>query len=61
MSQNADVTIFDPATVLDRSTYREPSLPPVGIQYVLVNGVPVVNESSGRVTRVLAMKRERCW
>jgi dihydroorotase len=39
---DADITIFDPATVIDRSTYREPSLPPVGIQHVLVNGVSVV-------------------
>jgi dihydroorotase len=40
---DADITIFDPATVMDRSTYREPSLPPVGIQHVLVNGVSVVS------------------
>ena len=39
---DADLTIFDAARVVDRSTYREPSLPPVGIQYVIVNGVPVV-------------------
>jgi dihydroorotase len=39
---DADITIFDPATVVDRSTYREPTLSPVGIQYVIVNGVPVV-------------------
>ncbi len=39
---DADITIFDPATVLDRSTYREPSLPPVGIQHVIVNGTSVV-------------------
>ncbi|HEV8400791.1 MAG TPA: amidohydrolase family protein [Gemmatimonadales bacterium] len=39
---DADITIFDAATVLDRSTYREPSLPPVGIQHVIVNGVSVV-------------------
>jgi N-acyl-D-aspartate/D-glutamate deacylase len=39
---DADITIFDPATVRDQSTYREPTLPPVGIAYVLVNGVPVV-------------------
>ena len=39
---DGDITIFDAATVIDRSTYREPSLPPVGIQFVLVNGVPVV-------------------
>jgi len=39
---DADITIFDPATVVDRSTYREPALSPVGIQYVIVNGVSVV-------------------
>ncbi|HJQ66808.1 MAG TPA: amidohydrolase family protein [Gemmatimonadales bacterium] len=39
---DADITIFDPRAVLDRSTYREPSLPPVGIQHVIVNGVSVV-------------------
>ncbi len=39
---DADITIFDPLTVVDRSTYREPSLSPVGIQHVIVNGVSVV-------------------
>jgi N-acyl-D-aspartate/D-glutamate deacylase len=39
---DADITIFDPATVVDRSTYREPSLSPIGIQHVIVNGVSVV-------------------
>jgi dihydroorotase len=39
---DADITVFDPATVLDRSTYREPSLAPVGIQHVIVGGVSVV-------------------
>jgi len=39
---DADITIFDPASVLDRSTYREPSRPPVGIHHVIVNGVSVV-------------------
>ena len=39
---DADITIFDASTVLDRSTYREPSLPPVGMQHVIVNGVSVV-------------------
>jgi N-acyl-D-aspartate/D-glutamate deacylase len=39
---DADITIFDAATVIDRSTYRDPSLAPVGIQQVIVNGVSVV-------------------
>ncbi len=41
---DADVTIFDPARIIDRATYREPSLPPEGIQFVVVNGVPVVRD-----------------
>ena len=41
---DADITIFDAETVLDRSTYREPSLSPVGIQHVIVNGVSVVKD-----------------
>ncbi|HEU4746987.1 MAG TPA: amidohydrolase family protein, partial [Gemmatimonadaceae bacterium] len=39
---DADITLFDAARVMDRSTYREPSLSPVGIQHVIVNGVSVV-------------------
>ena len=41
---DADITVFDPARVVDRSTYREPALPPVGIEYVIVRGVPVVTK-----------------
>jgi N-acyl-D-aspartate/D-glutamate deacylase len=39
---DADITIFDAERVLDRATYREPSLSPVGIEHVIVNGVSVV-------------------
>jgi imidazolonepropionase-like amidohydrolase len=39
---DADITIFDAARVVDRSTYRDPSLSPVGIHHVIVNGVSVV-------------------
>ena len=41
---DADITIIDPATVIDRSTYREPALAPVGIRHVIVNGVPVLTD-----------------
>jgi N-acyl-D-aspartate/D-glutamate deacylase len=44
---DADVVMFDPRTVADRATYREPALPPAGIPYVLVNGTVVVRD--GRV------------
>jgi N-acyl-D-aspartate/D-glutamate deacylase len=39
---DADITIFDAARIIDRSTYREPTIPPLGILHVIVNGVPVV-------------------
>jgi dihydroorotase len=39
---DADITMFDPATVIDKSTYQQPALPSVGFRFVLVNGVPVV-------------------
>jgi N-acyl-D-aspartate/D-glutamate deacylase len=34
----ADITVFDPKTVIDRATYEEPALPSEGIRHVLVNG-----------------------
>ena len=39
---DADIAIVDASTVIDRSTYREPALPPVGVRHVIVNGVAVV-------------------
>src|SRR2546423_14520637 len=39
---DADMTIFDAERVIDRSTYREPSLAPLGIRHVIVHGVSVV-------------------
>ncbi|MDO9092957.1 MAG: D-aminoacylase [Rubrivivax sp.] len=34
----ADLTVFDPATVMDRATYAEPDLAPSGIHSVVLNG-----------------------
>lgn len=39
---DADIVLFDPATVIDRATYMEPTIPSNGIPYVIVNGVVVV-------------------
>jgi dihydroorotase len=47
VGSDADVTVFDPAKIIDRSTYREPALPAAGIAHVIVNGVPVV--SNGKI------------
>ena len=41
---DADIVLFDPARVIDRATYRQPTLPPAGIPHVLVNGVVVVRD-----------------
>ena len=53
----ADVVIFDPATIADRSTFKQPHQYSVGVQHVLVNGVPVLRNGDhtgatpGRVVR----------
>jgi N-acyl-D-amino-acid deacylase len=44
----ADVVVFDPRTVLDRSTAERPQARPAGIEHVFVNGVAVVE--AGRPT-----------
>ena len=38
----ADITVFDPATVIDRSTYTNAAAYSDGILHVVVNGTPVV-------------------
>jgi len=40
---DADITVFDPESVIDRSTYMDATITSEGIEYVLVNGVPVVD------------------
>jgi N-acyl-D-amino-acid deacylase len=38
----ADITLFNPATVIDKATYENPFQYNVGIEYVLVNGIVVL-------------------
>jgi dihydroorotase len=45
---DADLTLFDPATVADASTYEDPAKYSIGIRYVLVNGVQVVSDGKLR-------------
>jgi dihydroorotase/N-acyl-D-amino-acid deacylase len=50
----ADVVIFDPATVRDRATFDNPNQLSEGMEYVLVNGVPVIDQ--GKMTGALPGK-----
>ena len=53
----ADLVVFDPVRVRDRATFAEPALLSEGIDYVIVNGVPVLEKGKltgakpGRVLR----------
>jgi N-acyl-D-amino-acid deacylase len=54
---DADVVIFDPEAVIDQSTFDDPSQPPAGIHWVIVNGElavengRVLGATSGQVLR----------
>ena len=48
----ADITIFDPAKVIDRATFESPNQHPIGIEYVLVNGK--ISVDKGQRTSALA-------
>ncbi|HET7440276.1 MAG TPA: D-aminoacylase [Terriglobales bacterium] len=50
----ADVVIFDPATVRDAATYENPNQLSQGMEYVLVNGIPVID--GGKMTGALPGK-----
>ncbi len=50
----ADVVVFDPATIRDVATFENPNQLSQGMDYVLVNGVPVINE--GKMTDALPGK-----
>lgn len=53
----ADLALFDPATIADRATFEEPHQYPVGIPFVIVNGVVTIDDGAfldvraGRVLR----------
>ena len=47
----ADIVIFDPATIRDLATYDNPNQLSQGMAYVLVNGIPVIEQ--GKMTGTL--------
>lgn len=58
----ADIVIFDPAKVKDLATFSNPNRLSVGMEYVLVNGIPVIEHARttdalpGKVLRGVAAK-----
>jgi dihydroorotase/N-acyl-D-amino-acid deacylase len=48
----ADITVFDPAKVIDRATFESPNQYPIGIDYVIVNGK--ISVDKGQRTSALA-------
>jgi hypothetical protein len=68
LGADADLTIFNAATVLGQSTYRAPSLPPVGTEYLLLNSVSVVaggraveGATPGRAIRAPRRRQSAAW
>lgn len=42
----ADIVVFDAEQIQDRAGYTEPHLMSIGVEHVLVNGVPIVRDSA---------------
>ena len=43
---DADIVVFDAATISDRATFEKPMEPSTGVHYLLVAGTVVVNEGT---------------
>ena len=43
---DADITVFDPNTIIDKATFEDPLQYSAGISYVFVNGVAVMKEGN---------------
>jgi N-acyl-D-amino-acid deacylase len=48
----ADITVFDPKTIIDKATYTDPNQMSVGVEYVFVNGQ--LEFADGKLTGVTA-------
>ncbi len=57
---DADITIFDPDTVEDGATFAEPTLPPIGISHVILDGKIAVKDNEvleGRLGKFIKYKK----
>ena len=41
---DADIVVFDPQTIADRSTFEKPMEPSVGVHYLMVGGTPLIDD-----------------
>jgi N-acyl-D-amino-acid deacylase len=57
----ADVVIFDPASVSDEATFKDPHRYPKGIPFVFVNGVAAVDEGRFTNSRAGQVLRGPAW
>ncbi len=55
----ADIAVFDPDTIIDKATFENPAQYPVGIEYVMINGVMAVEntESTGEIAGKVLRRR----
>ncbi len=57
IGSDADITVFDPAVVVDTADFEHPLNPPVGIKYVIINGEialkngEIISSGLGRAVR----------
>ena len=57
MGKDADIVIFDPEKIRDTASFEDPLSPPVGIDWVFVNGVAaakdgkMIDDRAGRAVR----------
>jgi N-acyl-D-aspartate/D-glutamate deacylase len=60
VGNKADITIFDPETIIDKSTFTDPHQYPEGIEYVIINGEIAIDKGkylavpAGKVIRKTA-------
>jgi N-acyl-D-amino-acid deacylase len=57
----ADIVVFDPATIQDHATYREPHQYATGVSHVIVNGVPALEDGEPTDARPGRFVRGRAW
>jgi len=44
-TMDADIVIFDPDKIIDQASFENPAVPPLGIDYVIVNGTIAVDHN----------------